>query len=413
MPIKLVDNAPISRPLTPTEYFFASFGVSRPDRDPIYVVRILEGTGSPLDAASWRRAADLVAEANPPLVMRLRGDAWNARWENDGAPIAVRTVDHVDWDGMGSFGTSFLRGAPLSLTTGPIAEIILINDTPRGRMIVFRAYHAALDGRGMTHFINEVFRAHRGEPLQGSNAPFGLGDLASDLARRLGKTVSRRGAVPGPMTGFVMGRPLAGHQPAWRRMTLETTGKNILARVVVAMAGYFHLSSDLPAIFDIPVDLRRHMPGLFSTMNFSSRISVEIRKGEREEAFRRRLNQALADNADVRPLGLAHANRLIPRKPYDRLMGYFGARQSQRAPGAYTASVSNLGRFDHHTLGCHGFVTQRIYAVPAFPSTVILTGLGNRIEVCLAFVDEPRFAGMADDCLRYVKKWVLETETDG
>lgn len=413
MPIKLVENAPISRHLTPVEYFFASFGASRPHMDPIYVVRILEGTGSPLDAASWRRAADLVAKANPSLVMRLRGDAWSSRWETDGAPISVRTVDHTDWDGMSSSGTAFLRGSALSLTSGPIAEIVLVNHTPRGRMIVFGAYHAAVDGGGMTHFINEMFRAHRDEPLQGSNASFGLGELMSELSHGLGKGASRGGMGPRAMTRFVTGPPMMGRrQAAWRRMTLETTGKNILARVVVAMAEYFHLSSDLPAIFDIPVDLRRRVPGLLSTRNFSSNISVRIHKGDRGDVFRRQLNDALAGNAEVRPFGLAHAIRLIPRKLYDRLIKTFGARQFLRGLGLYTAVVSNLGRFEHRDLSYDGFLAQRIYAAPSFPSMVILTGLGSNIDICLGFIDDPEFHGIADECLRYVKEKLLEKDVD-
>src|SRR5262245_20294854 len=122
---------------------------------------VLEGDGS-LSPEGLRAAMVQVAQANPGCRLILRGMLGWARWVAAGPVPPVRLVE-----GWTTDEPNAEIERPLSPFHGPTCEVVLApSSRPR---IVFRSFHGVMDGRGLLHFAEEVFRALRGEQLVGSS----------------------------------------------------------------------------------------------------------------------------------------------------------------------------------------------------------------------------------------------------
>ncbi len=282
----------IARRLSLSAYFHASAGKHpKTNAPPNEGAIIFEGLGT-VPAARWRAALADATQANPGARLCVVGSNRKARWRSDGPPPRLRTVADCGWDGRSEVGADFIWAAPLAIDQGPCCELVI---APRAAssLAIFRAHHAAMDGRGLLHFAAETFRALRGEPLLGTNA--GFTDIELPVA--MGTWYSHaRGAKTQPLTGPIQGSEWGN---PWRRITFTGNRKDIMARVAVAMADYYHQHSTGPAVITVPVDLRRHVPGLHSTLNFASGLMVRLYRGEGVTAFQRKLGHMLDHNLET------------------------------------------------------------------------------------------------------------------
>ena len=404
-PLRLEPFARIERPLSMPEYYHASIGCSPKtleiQRESIF---ILEDGGIGFDADRWREAVDKACAANPGTRLRLVGDSFRSRWVNDGPPARLRVVEQTDWDGMSSDGCGFIRSEPLSLQTGPTVEVTLVNHAPRGRMVIMRTPHAVMDGRGSLHFLAEIFRALRGDALIGSNAGFSDVDLM--LA------VGARSSLSKPIkTQWLTGAP-QGHEQGddWRRIRLHTEGRNILARIAVAMADYMHQHSDLPALIAVPADLRRHVPGLVSTANFTNMLLVRLDRGDGVERFRHTIDELRSKRMDAHFAPWLSAFKLLPRSLLDRAISRT-ASNFHKKRAFETAVISNLGRIDPEPLSFGDFRPDACFALPVAGSVFsVLSNVGDRSEMILNMPRTLSSNGRFDDFVAYLHARLAETE---
>jgi hypothetical protein len=187
--LRLDPQARIERPLSILEYYHASLGISGGMVKPVEANFIFEGEGPDFQPEAWRHALDRACAANPGSRMRVAGNSWSARWVEHDWPAGLRVVQATDWDGMSADGAEFIGAVPLSVDHGPTVELVLVNRSPRGRLVIMRTPHAVMDGRGALHFLAEVFRALRGEPLLGTNAAFSDIDLMRQVRPLRGRRV--------------------------------------------------------------------------------------------------------------------------------------------------------------------------------------------------------------------------------
>src|SRR5258708_9180803 len=181
---------------------------------------------------------------------------------------------------------------PLPLQTGPATELIIA--TGKITRLIVRTRHALMDGMGVLHFFQELFRALRGEPLLGSNAAFSDVDLMGALS---GAAWRGGGESPIPLTGGAQG---ASYGDVWQRLTLPARPpENLLGRVAEVAARYAWSFGPGPVRIAISVNLRRHLPGLKSTMNFSGLLHVGMLPGETPDGFPRQEHDALRQDRDV------------------------------------------------------------------------------------------------------------------
>ena len=388
----------IDRLLTGPEYYHAAVG-RHPDSmlRPREVVSVIEGELDEGVVPDWESAIAQAAAVNPGAHLRLVGQRQRARWLSDGPMPALRVLPDQVWDGYSSQGDEFIYAFPLSLETGPCCELIIVG---RGQLkIIFRVLHAVMDGLGAAHFLAEIFRSLRGEPLMGSNA--GFTDI--ELARHLPK-------MP---THVKLGRRIPSLMPAaqgdepgglWKRITLPGPQPHLQARIIQAIANYCQRHHEDAARIAIPVSLKRHVPDLHATTNFTSMLYLSVSADESTENIRRRIAELLTKNADANYPWIVELIRYLPLHWLDRLVT-INKRNYCRPNIAETALVTNLGSYKRMAFAAPGFRAVTAYGLPQKENTFItLIGFQNRFEILVGMYNVFASEGRLDDFLIYLQQ---------
>ncbi|PTU33016.1 hypothetical protein [Stenotrophobium rhamnosiphilum] len=367
----------IVRPLSTPEYYHSCVG-----RSPrtLEITRengfIFRGEGR-ISAERWQAALDQVTAVNPGLRLRLVGDGFRARWLNDGQPTRLRIVEDCSWDARSSDGADFVYETVLSLNDGLTSELLVMHQPNNRMLVMLRGHHAVMDGKGAMHFMSELFHALRGEPLLGTNVAFSDVDVMMSVGAvrstsRHIKTVAMTGMPQGMARG-----------DDWRLLDLGAPQKNMLGRIVEAMVEFTHQHSDLPVSIGVPVDLRRHVPGLISTANFTNMLLVRMEKGEGAEDFKRKLHEMLDQKMETLYPSILDIFKWLPLSWLDRLVSRNEKNYHQRK-ALETAVVSNLGRFNSVDFSCDGFRMDGMVVVPLTGSVFAgLAGVDDRVELAI------------------------------
>jgi hypothetical protein len=365
----------ISRPLSTPEYYHACVGTSPKTLEPPRYQGYFIHADSSVTAEQWQAALDQASAANPGTHLRLVGRRGRARWESDGVRAPLRLVENLDWDMRSDRGAEFVHATPLSLEHGPTLELVVARLIDGSTLLLLRSHHAVIDGIGMMHFLEEIFRALRGEPLLGSNAHFSDVDLMLSVGAK--HSTSRH-----IKTQWLTGAP-AGEERGdeWRRISLGAPGKNLLARLAAAMTEFAHRSSELPVLIGVPVNLRRHVPGMISTANFSNMLMVPMQRGDGAEQFNERLRAMLAQQMEAVYPRILDLFKQLPFEWCDRL--FSRTEKNYRTKKALeTAVISNLGRWDAAVFSCSGFTPRRMFIHPLAGSVfAVLVCVGNDVEL--------------------------------
>lgn len=333
---------------------------------------VLEGRGA-LDLSAVRAAVVASSAVQPGVRLRLRGTLSAARWVVSELPPPVAVLDS-DWDGFSDRGAPFL-GRRLDPWRGPIAEVLLVRGGSSQRVVI-RTHHAALDGRGAGLFSADVFRVLRGEaPLGASAGPLTDAALASELTERESPSVPARWRAP---TGRSEG--LAASVRWCRRRVVVPAGR-LLPRALQALWRASQAHGEGPLRVGVPVDLRRHRPGLRSSSNLTGIAHVVLDGSDPSPALR----AALADGDAAAHVCAARSLRGVPLW----LMAWVGGRHARAGlrSGRFStsATVSNLGRQDLAAHSGGGFVAQASYWIPpgqpGLPLFMTLSGDPGGVDV--------------------------------
>jgi hypothetical protein len=251
----------------------------------------------------------------------------------------------------------------------------LVIATGQTTLVILRVRHALMDGTGVLHFFEELFRALRGEPLLGTNA--GFSDI--DLMRAVAGTGSPfRAGKPIPLTGGARG---TCRDDIWKRLTLPARPHtNLMGQVAESVARHARTFLSGPVRIAVPVDLRRHMRSLISTMNYAGMVYVELNPDESAEDFRYKLRDQLKAKGETALPNLLEGLRYLPFGWVDRLLG--------RTPGNYlrhdlleTVLLSNLGVIQPAALGCPRFRALNYYCLPVMGNShITLTTCGAHLN---------------------------------
>lgn len=367
----------LSRPLSTVEYYHASIGTHPRTIEPQRkIVAVLEGEHD-IAPDRWQSALDAVTAVNPGLRLRLHGARRSARWISDAPAPRVVPLPEVQWNTRSSLGAEFLIERPLSLREGCNVELLLLPRAGESTLVVLHTHHAIMDGAGAMHLLQELFRALRGEPLLGSNCAYTDVELMRE--QRVARSESKH-----VKTAWLTGEP-AGQQRGddWRRIPLGKPQRNQLALVAVAFADFMHRHRDLPALIAVPVNLRRHAPGIISTGNYSAMLHVALQRGETADVFREKLAALLATRSDAFYPGVLDLVRWLPMPWLDRMLSRT-ANNFHRKPAVETAVISNLGRIDPQQYSAPGFALKDFFVLPLTGSAFsILTCVDDRVDLAL------------------------------
>lgn len=358
----------INRPVSGSEYYHASTGTSRNtlevQRKVIFSFQA--DFDDRLSEEDWTYAIRQVAIANPALRMRWKGVLGWSRWMSDGPlpPLRVLHVDHFDY----TSGIDFERicSKPFNLRKGPLAEFLLIHINRKRTIFVMHTAHAVMDGMGSLHCLQDIFRVLRGMKPHGSNCNFSDHDLARALQPTKGgkmhePTCTLTGGVrlDQPLSTLKKGAAL----DVWRRIHLGPVRSKLMALLAEKLVQFAHRHSQQTALVAVPVDLRRHHPGLLTLTNFSSMVIVKLKPGEGRDNFR----QALIDNLESHRELAAPANleflKWIPLRLLDRLMGRTHKNLLSKKP-METVLITNLGAIYLENFSAPGFKADDMSVCP-------------------------------------------------
>lgn len=243
-----------TRQLTSTEkIYIASDHVSPPCVNQF----ILEGTGE-LDKKEWFAAISKVGEVNPGSRLVMKGSLCFGHWVDSGRPPGLTEVDGSSWSGYSPENAPFML-KPLYAEKGPTCEVVLIKGKPL--RIAFRSHHAVMDGMGTILWMQDIFRALRGQTLVGY--PSRLTEY------RLAKSFQKHGRTPAPHHFPAITGKTVGDEAGWRWLRVTVNGKirQILPKVAWILANEIWLSNypDCPVRFAVPVNMRPRGNNIHST----------------------------------------------------------------------------------------------------------------------------------------------------
>lgn len=385
-----------TRKLSPVERF--SLALNEIYRYDVNV--IIEGS-STLTREKLCDAVTQAANANPGARIRLHGSLGWTKWVDSGIAPSVREIHAPEWDGRSERGADFLEESFRPLAGGPLFDVLMVHGNGPLRLL-FRACHAAVDGRGMLHWVEEVFRALRGEPLLGAPATEREIDIMRKFQDKIPEAVKRRNndLLPNSLPVIPSGPcDTTEHRYVWRCLRIASDAGNALPKMAVFLADYARRQGDGPVSFTIPVDLRTLREPLLSTGNVTGRIHLQVAPGDNPRQVMKLIAQKLRDYTDCWIPPIAHIVPWMPLSKVVKEVRKLCARGLyQQTPDLPTACLVSIGATPIEHFSCPGFTADTFIGMPAFVGkmNVVFCNLGKEMVISIAVPEAYNHAGQLD-----------------
>ena len=315
---------------------------------------VIEGEGD-IELHAFQRAVDRATDANPAVKLKLRERTHTSSWVDSGCAPTARMVESCEWDGKSASGSDFIYETTLSATAGTVGEFVIAKTSHSATFIIFRSLHAMMDGLGCLHFVRDVFRALNGLDPVGSTV-FVSG---SELIRRTGAAphridCSRRISRLSDNDD----KSCDGDRELWQRLTFKGTSPWLLAKTAAAINEYCHRRSGDTVRIAVPINLRRHLAGKQSTMNYATKTYIDMEEQDNPATFNKKLHAVIAGNREV--YAPQQRNRFPVRLPPE------------------TITVSDLGHLSRRHFSSDSFTAAHLFGIPLTGSTsCIISALGS------------------------------------
>lgn len=328
-----------------------------------HVDGIVEGRGD-IDAVQLQIAVDQAAAANPAIRVRLRGVLGWCRWVDSGVAPRVRALPLCDWDGRSDRGAPFLQQKLDARRGGPVADVLLVPCRDGRTRLIFRTLHAAIDGRGFLHWLEEVFRALRGEPLLGSHSTLIDLDVQAQYRDRIPEEPQQPPAACIP----VVPPSADGRAPlsfVWRRVTIDNGVSQLLPKTAVFLAAWARRHGCGDVGFTIPVDYRGLRTQEMSIGNLTGYLRLTVPPDATPRSLMQQLTQRIRAYADCRTfpgirallwLPLWYMVRQLRPKVDDVLYN--------ATPALPTGGIVSMGNLNRDHFSCSGFAADVVYGIP-------------------------------------------------
>jgi hypothetical protein len=325
-----------------------------------HVDAVVQASGT-LDPETLRKAIAVAAEANPGVRVRLRGVLGFCRWVDSGIPPALRVIDYCVWDGGSEQGAEFLAPRLDPLRGGPVAEVIMARCRDGKTRLVFRGVHAAFDGRGMQHWLIEVFRALRGDDQLGSAST--LTDL--DVQERMKEQVTDAQPPGGACIPVLTPGGAGDLAYVWRRIVIPRNVSHILAKASVFLAAWARQHGEGEVGFTVPVDYRGLRIDEMGIGNLTGYLRLTIGENDTARTVMQQLNQRVRALADCRTIPGIKAILWLPlRYMVKKLLAQLNSVLYTVNPHLPTGGLVSMGLLKTEWFSCPGFQAEEIYAIP-------------------------------------------------
>jgi len=259
---------------------------------------VIEGVGH-VDPSALQKAVDRAASANPGIRVRLRGFLGFARWVDSRIAPRVRLLNRSDWDGTSEQNAEFLLERMDALRGRPVADVLIVPCSDGKIRLVFRTVHAAIDGRGLIHWMEEVARAMRGEPLRGSESRLIDLDIQDQYKAKVPDV------PPEPPVSFIpVLQPSSGRKQTlayvWRRVTLDRPVSQLLPKMAVFLAEWARIQQTGPVGFTVPIDYRGLRTDELGVGNLTGYLRLSVAETATPRVFMQELTHKIRHFADCR-----------------------------------------------------------------------------------------------------------------
>ncbi|MGA8117578.1 MAG: amino acid adenylation domain-containing protein [Actinocatenispora sp.] len=369
------------RPVSPVEWWL----VGHPPAATPIIQLVVEGAGR-IGPDALAAAVATAGAACPGTRLVRRGHTW----VDSGRPVPVRTVPA---------GSAELLELPalhgtLSGRRRPPCEVLLVDGA--ASTVVFRTSHEVMDGSGLLLWVGEVFRALRGETPVDAADPTSEGDVLADIPTDAARS------TPELRHPALLGARDRAATPRfrWHRRTVDGYHPALVARTAQVVTAW---SGADDGRFSVPVDLRRHVPGVRSTANLSQSVPLDVPAGQSWVDIQERLLEMLAERRELE-------TRTDPAflKVPPPLLRFLNGRADAKAAGTdrypATAALSHLGRLDIADFHTGSFEATAVYPLSTLPlcgpAEFNMLECGGHTEITLAWHDgDPAAARRAEELL--------------
>jgi hypothetical protein len=370
-------------------YLFANTAGNTPQ----LIQTVIEGDGR-LDPAELGHAVALATEANPGMAVTRK----NMNWRGGGpVPPVIVLPDSTQLRHGDVLGAAPLY-EDIDVVRGPVAEILL-EPGARTRLVV-RASHIVTDGRGLQHWLADVFRVLRGTDPVG--APATVND--THFLAAAGKVAPMAGVGKIPAQPVMLGAGTQAGHPLWVRRTVPAAPKGVTARIAAAVSG--RLPAERGHVL-VPVDLRRHDRGIDSTANLTAQLLLPV---DRASDWRRVHTALLAGLMRKHEVAQQLGRDFRNTNPFVNSLTEAAQYTGDAFPAA--AIISDHGPFDLTRYATPAFAPDTIYTLPMLVPYVEMFvsafQVADRTELTIGARERPGAADAARALLDDIAALLLE-----
>lgn len=386
---------PYSRLVSFSERSFFSGPTIR--KQALSVQYVFEGVGS-LSIDELRAAVAEATASNPGARLVLRGVLKWLRWEAVGAIPGVHAL--AQWDADGELPGELLKA--FDVIEGPTCEVLLSNG-PKAR-IVFRCFHGVMDGRGLIHFAEEVFRVLRGEKCKGSPSTITDSQLIKDLVGKKLRPMRPMKFQP-PIDRNPSGQSgVHGH-----RLYLEGHIPSLPAKIAAGLVRLAQTRADKSISFMTPVDIRYYKPGLRSMGNLSSPIYFDGSDGQDWQAIQEAIMNALLEREALRLEASEYMVSWLPLWATKIMINAFETYQKRKGSYIFSTYISHITLPKKAVFACPNFQCESAFVTPPqtefFPlgvSAISMEGKTHLTVFAPRSIAGPKQLKEVADCIKSV-----------
>ena len=320
------------------------------------------------DQAQWQQAVEKAALANPAICLQLKG-FWGFRYWKQ-VKIVPQVINFEGkWDGLSSQG--FETVAPfINPKTDNNASITLINkakgaDGQSKAIVLFRIHHGVCDGAATAHWIQEVFRALRHEPLHGSVSTINELDIVNRTDYPL-PSVFRGRCLP----LFPKSTQTELSSCHWVKAHWDQNEQRIVAKILFALREIAEeLHGDGRTVFRLTSDLRHYLTdeelATPQISNLSGIFDIEVMKGESVKRIQFNIIKALRNKNDlsVYPKKMLRLTPWLPGRIFN--LQPKGAKDlHERGVCNLTAMIGYANHINLNAVSFDGFKALGAFAIP-------------------------------------------------
>lgn len=259
------------------------------------IVALAEGQGD-LSRQALQAAVDVAAASNPGARVRLRSWLGFCKWVDSGIAPVVHEIQTPHWDCYSEHGADFMDRPFDAIHGDAVCDLYLIHAADSATVrIVVRVLHAAMDARGLQHFVKDVFRVLRNEPPIGSHSTWTDHDVRLKFQDKIVGQPPAMECIPILPHAPVAEGPL---HYVWRRAIINKNISSVLPKMAIFLAQYARKDNAGDVGFTIPIDMRGLRAEIDTTANMTGYLRVKVDPDSSAKAVMQQINQGVKGYLD-------------------------------------------------------------------------------------------------------------------